>query len=148
MNKDWNLNPAISLGEALRKLRDAAAENNLEDIMSRETAQALEQHDAIHILFDCGTSIQDEISVHIWMLFATTANIGKMHRTIANRDHRKVLAGIGYFRLISIWLTSLPRIVSIILRSLRMTRKLVVEDLEQLKGQSILEIRREHGIIV
>lgn len=95
------------------------------------------------LLFDCGTSMQDEIAVHIWMLFATTANIGEMHRAVANQEHRKVLSGIGHLKLIDIWLVSLPRIIGIIFKSLRMKKKLPIEQLFQLKKQSIVKLRQE-----
>lgn len=100
------------------------------------------------LLFDCGTSMQDEIAVHIWMLFATTANIGEMHRAVANQEHRKVLSGIGDLKLIGIWLVSLPRIIGIIFKSLRMKKKLSIEQLSQLKKQSIVKLRQEYGIVL
>ena len=82
------------------------------------------------------------------MAFATTAKIREMHRAVANQEHRNVLSGIGYLKLMGIWFTSLPRIISIISKSLHMKKRLVVEELSQLKEQSIVEIRREHGIIL
>jgi hypothetical protein len=148
MNQNLAFKAAISLGEALQKMRDSGVEDNLADVMSGETALALEQHDAIHILFNCGTSTQDEIAVHIWMLFATTANLGEMHRAVASQEHRTVLSGIGHFKLLGIWLKSLPRIIGIIDKSRRMHKKLAVEELSKLKEKSILEIRQEYGIVV
>jgi hypothetical protein len=136
-----------TLGEAIQTLRTAQAEGDLTDRLS-ELEQAFDRHDAIHILFDCGNSIQDEIAVHIWMIFATTVDINEMHRAVAKREHRHVLAGIGHFKLLGTWLISLPRIISIIFKSLRMKKRLAVEELSQLKQQSIDDIRREHGILL
>jgi hypothetical protein len=148
MNQNLAFNTTISLGEALQKMRDSEVEDNLANTMSADTAQALEQHDAVHILFDCGTSIQDEIAVHIWMLFATTADLSEMHRAVASQEHRTVLSGIGHFKLLGIWLTSLPRIIGIIAKSRRMHKKLAVAELPKIKEKSILEIRQEYGIVV
>lgn len=139
---------SITLGEAMQKLRALEREGDMTNKISAEIMQAFEQHDAVHVLFNCSTSIQDEIAAHVWMSFATTAKISEMHRAIANREHRNVLSGIGHLKLISIWLISLPRICGIISKSLRMKKKLAVEELSQLKEKSIIEIRREHGIVL
>ncbi len=84
----------------------------------------------------------------LWMLFATTAKVREMHRVIANQEHHNVLSGIGHLKLVGIWVISLPRIISIIFKSLRMKKRLVVEELSKLKEQPIIEIRREHGIVL
>ncbi|HAX76910.1 MAG TPA: hypothetical protein DCY88_13985 [Cyanobacteria bacterium UBA11372] len=148
MNKNFGFNSSMTLGEAMQKMRESESEDNLANKIPADIAQALEQHDAVHILFNCGTSIQDEIAVHLWMLLATTANIGEMHRAVASQEHRHILSGIGHFKLIGIWLASLPRIIGIVGKSLRMKKRLAVEELSRLKEQSILEIRREYGIVL
>lgn len=138
--------PSMTLGEAIQKMRES--EDNLADQLSAEIKQALEQHDAVHIVFDCGTSIQDEIAVHLWMLLGTTADIGVMHRAVSSQEHRNVLAEVGHLQLLGAWLTNLPRIVQIIIKSLRMRKKLAVEELPELKQQSLIAIRQEHGILL
>ena len=148
MNKNFGFNSSMTLGEAMQKMRESESEDNLANKIPADIAQALEQHDAVHILFNCGTSIQDEIAVHLWMLLATTANIGEMHRAVASQEHRNILSGIGHFKLIGIWLASLPRIIGIVVKSLRMKKRLAVDELSRLKEQSILEIRREYGIVL
>lgn len=148
MNEYFDADSAITLGEAMQKMRLLEAESNLANKISPNIAQAIDQHDAVHILFNCGTSIQDEIAAHVWMIFATTAKINEMNRVIANQEHRNVLSSTGHLKLIGIWFTSLPRIISIIFKSLRMKNKLALEELSRLKEQSILEIRREHGIVL
>jgi hypothetical protein len=148
MNEHFGSGTSITLGEAIQKLRASESEGDLTSRFAVEVEQAFEQHDAVHVLFDCGTSIQDEIAVHIWMIFATTANISEMHRAVASQEHRNVLDGIEHFKLIGIWLTCLPRILGIIFHSLGMKKRLSVEDLPQLKEKSIFEIRQEYGIVL
>jgi hypothetical protein len=148
MNNNFSSVASTTLGEAIQNMRAAEAESDLTNKFPLEVEQAFEQHDAIHILFNCGTSIQDEIDVHVWMIFATTANISAMHRAVANQEHRNVLSGIGHLKLLGTWFVSLPRIISIIFKSLRMKRKLAVEELSQLKQQLIVDIRKEHGIVL
>ena len=148
MNKPCNFDTSITLGEAIKQLRASEHEGDMTNKISAEITQVFEQHDAVHILFNCGTSIEDEIAAHIWMIFATTAKISEMHRAVANQEHRNVLSGIGHFKLMGIWLTCLPRIIGIICKSLLMKKRLAVENLSNLKKQSVLEIRQEYGIIL
>jgi hypothetical protein len=138
---------SMTLGEAMQKMR-ASEHDNLASQASADIVQALEQHDAVHILFGLGTSIQDEIAAHVWMVLATTANISEMHRAVATQEHRSVLSGIGHLKLIGIWFSSLPRIIGILFKSIRMKRKIAVEELSRLKEQSVLAIRQEHGIVL
>jgi hypothetical protein len=126
MNKNFGSVASMPLGEAIQKMRAAEAKGDLTNKFSLEVEQAFEQHDAIHILFNCGTSIQDEIDVHVWLIFAITAKISEMHRAVANQEHRKVLSGIGHLKLLGTWFVSLPRIISIIFKSLRMKKRLVL----------------------
>lgn len=114
--------------------------------MSGDSAAAFDMHDAVHVLFDCGTSLEDEIAAHVWMRFATTANIRDMHRAVANQEHRKVLAGLGHGTVVRTWLRMLPRIVAIIVRAQRMPRRIPFDELEQLKSRTVAQIRVEHGL--
>ena len=148
MNKYSGLNTSMTLNEAIQQLRLSEAENDATARISTETEIAFEQHDAVHVLFNCGTSIQDEIAVHAWMIFATTANVSEMHSAIASQEHRSVLTGIGHSKLVGVWISSLPRIFRIIFKSWRMKKRLPVEDLHRLKNLSVLEIQREYSIVV
>ncbi|MEH1965252.1 hypothetical protein [Nostoc sp.] len=148
MNVHRDFDPSITLSDAIHKMRGLEPDSNLANKVSLDILQALEQHDAVHVVFNCGTSIQDEIAVHLWMVLATTAKISEMHRAVASLEHRNVLSGIGHFKLMRIWVTSLPRIIGIIFKSLRIKKRLSFEELSRLKGKSILEIRQEHGIIL
>ncbi len=137
----------LTLGEAISRMR--AAEDPTGEVtagMSAQTAAAFDMHDAVHILFDCGTSIREEIAAHAWMKFGTTVQLREMHRALAQQEHRKVLSGVGHLKLVGIWLTMLPRIASIYLRTRNMQKPIVYERLEALKSQRIKEIRSEHGI--
>jgi hypothetical protein len=139
----------MKLCEAIRELRAVEEQNSDISVkMSAEMAQLFEYHDAVHILFDCGTTLEDEIATHVWMVFGTTAKLGQMHDSIANREHRHVLSGIGHFKLVGIWISSLPRIVSIMSRCLRMNKRLALEELPKLKEQPLQDIRQEYGIVI
>lgn len=149
MVKYFDPTSTMTLHDAIQELR--AVEERKSDIsvkMSTEMMQAFEHHDAVHVLFGCGTTIQDEIAAHVWMVFGTTAKLSEMHRAVANREHRNVLSGIGHFKLFSIWVSCLPRILSIITKCLRLKKRLALEELEKLKERPLSDIRREHGIAI
>lgn len=148
MSAYFGSDPSITLGEAIQRMRGSQPDGDMANKISADMSQAIEQHDAVHIVFDCGTSVQDEIAVHIWMVFATTAKISEMHRAVASQEHRDILSGIGHFKLMGSWVASLPRLVGIIVKSLRMKKRLALEELSRLKEQSILDIRQQHGIIL
>ena len=57
MKKYFGSDPSMTLGEAIQKMRGSEPED-LANQASADIMQALEQHDAVHILFDLGTSIQ------------------------------------------------------------------------------------------
>jgi hypothetical protein len=75
MNEHFGSETSLTLSSAIQKLRSSQFEDDMTNKISVEIEQVFEQHDAVHFLFECGTSIQDEIVAHIWMMFATTAII-------------------------------------------------------------------------
>lgn len=146
MQEDWVAsNPSMTLDEAIRKMRASETEDFASET-STELERLADQHDAVHILFDCGTSIQDEIAAHVWMLFATTAHLSAMHRAVATQEHKGVVSRIGHITLGHVWLSSLPRIIGIVFKSLRMKKRVAMEELARLKTLTVAEIRQEHGI--
>jgi fumarate reductase subunit C len=66
------------------------------------------------------------------IVLTTIGSLGDLHPLIA----------------IGTWFISLPRIIGIIFKSLRMNKRLAVEELSKLKRQSIIDIGREHGIVL
>lgn len=137
-----------TLAEAISHLR--AVEDPTGKVtaaLSENTASALDMHDAVHILFGCGTSLEGEIAAHVWMKFGTTAKIADMHKAVAQREHRNVLKDIGHFKLLGTWVRMLPRLLGIVGRARRMKKRVAFERLDQLKGQTLAAILDEHGIV-
>ncbi len=80
------------------------------------------------------------------MALGTTAKISEMHKAVANAEHRKILSGIGHLKLVGTWLTTLPRILMIVLATMRMKKKIAFEELASLKNMKLAEIWAEHGV--
>jgi hypothetical protein len=139
--------PSLKLGEAIELLRKTDDPDAvMTESMNSVAAQAFEQHDAVHVIFGLGTSVQDEIAAHVWMVLGTTAKISEMHKAVANAEHRKILSGIGHLKLVGTWLTILPRIFLIALATMRMKKKIAFEELANLKNMKLAEIWLEHGV--
>jgi hypothetical protein len=139
--------PSLRLGEAIEILRKADDPDGIvTESMNSVAARAFEQHDAVHVIFGLGTSVQDEIAAHVWMALGTTAKLSEMHKAVANAEHRKVLSGIGHLKLVGTWLTTLPRILLIAIATLRMKKKIAFEELARLKSMKLMEIWVEHGL--
>ena len=119
---------------------------NLTDAMSTTSARAFDMHDAVHLIFNCDTSLKGEIAAHAWMAFATTAPLKEMHEAVANDEHRNTLVGIGHGKLILTWLTMLPRLGGIAWKSRSMKKKIDYQSLKTLMPQTLGEIRAQHGI--
>lgn len=140
-------NPALRLGDAIELLRITDdPDAKVTDAMSAVAAQSFEQHDAVHVIFGLGTSMQDEIAAHVWMALATTAKISEMHKAVANVEHKKILTGMGHMKLVGTWFRALPRILMIGLATMRMKKKIAFEELASLKNKTLSEIWVEHGL--
>ena len=141
------INNSLTLGEAIERLRrEEDPDGQTVAAMAGDIAAAFDMHDAVHILFGCDTSLEGEIAAHVWMKFGTTAKIGDMHRAVANKEHRRVPAGIGHFKLLRLWSRMVPRILAIIARARRMKKRVCFEQLPTLKVKTIASIHAEHSI--
>ena len=137
----------ITLHEGIRELRDAeGADGDAVENVAPELIPDLEIHDAIHVLFACGTDLTGEISAHIWTLFGTDLPIKEMHRVNMHQDHRQVLADIGHRKLLVRWLRNIPHLFATIWRSLRMTRKWPAKDYAQYLDTPLIELRDQFNI--
>ncbi len=138
---------AQTLREGVMELRRAeTAENDAAETFAPELKHDIDVHDAIHVIFACQTTLAGEIIAHVWTAFGTTASLAEMHRVNRHADHRAVLAQIGHRKLLRVWLTSLPRILTTILNAFCMKRRWRVEDMDSFLDQRLCDIRREHRI--
>ncbi len=134
-----------TLRSAISELRRTeGADGDMSD--AGELAPHMQLHDAIHVLFGCGTSLLGEVQAHLWMLLGTSARMRDMHRTASSRDHRAALADIGHAELLKTWLRALPELVSIALRARKMSRRWPAEQLAACLDRPLQELRAEYNI--
>ena len=136
-----------TMREAIEELRAAeGAEGDMSE--TGELTPKMQPHDAVHVLFGCGTNLFGEVRAHMWMLLGTTARMAEMHQTATSKDHRSVLKDIGYLQLLSIWLRAVPAFVTIAFRSRRMNSKWPIDELPAFLDRRLSDIRAEYRIVV
>jgi hypothetical protein len=137
----------MTLAEAIMRMRaEEDPAGKVTTAMSANTASAFDMHDAVHILFGCGTSLQGEIAAHVWMKFGTTAKLSDMHSAVAQREHKNVLRELGHFKILRTWLGMLPTLIGIVGQARRMKKKVAFDRIEELKRKTLSAILDEHGI--
>ncbi len=65
MLKYFESTSTMTLCEAIQEFRAAEERSDISAKISNEMMQVFEYHDAVHVLFGCGTTIQDEIAAHV-----------------------------------------------------------------------------------
>lgn len=65
-----NINSTQTLREAVFEMRSAEKVGNDASVnVAPELLNDIDEHDAIHVLFGCSTSLLDEIIAHVWTIF-------------------------------------------------------------------------------
>ncbi len=138
---------SMTLREGIIELREAeGADGDAVENVAPELVPDLHMHDAIHVLFGCPTNLSGEISAHLWTLFGTTLRLRDMHRVNMHRDHRQVLARIGYVKLIRMWFKNIPTMIATILRSFRMSQKWPAASYDEYLDVPLIELRQQFNI--
>ena len=138
-----------TLREAIFELKETEwPDGDAAEKVSPDLLEAIDVHDAIHVLFGCPTDLRGEIAAHVWTAFGTTMSFAEMHAVNRHRDHRQVLREIGHRKLILRWLSTAPLILSIAVRARRMTQKWPADKYEAFLDLRLVDLRNEFGIRV
>ncbi len=138
-----------TLFNAICELRQAEGiECDASESFASELLDDIDSHDAIHVLFACPTNLSGEIIAHIWTLFGTDISIQDMHRVNVHEDHRIVLREIGYFRLLSMWISSIPLVFRALYRVMRMKRRFPASRFIEFLDHRLVDLRSEFGIVL
>lgn len=115
--------------------------------MSPEAERFFRCHDAAHVVFGCGTSLDDEAAVKIASMFGTTAGFGvlKGYRLHESLDIYKRLRAMEVLRSVMRSAVVVPRAI---LRCRRQRSRWPWEGYPQYLHVPLREIRREFGIEV
>lgn len=140
-------NSTQTLREGIRELRTyEGATHDASENVALDLADAIDMHDAIHVLFGCPTSLFGEIIAHVWTALGTTVKMQEMHRVSRHDDHRQALSKIGYRRLIATWLVNFPSILTTLICAMRMQLRWPAEDFILYLDQRLCDLRENFGI--
>lgn len=125
------LNPGVAKGHA----------------MSPEAQDFFRCHDAAHVVFGCGTTLDDEAAVKIASIFGTTAGVGVLrgYRLYESRQIYRQLPGPEILAAIAHSVVVVPRTI---LRCLTQRARWPWNAFDQHHQTPLQDIRRQFGIQV
>lgn len=115
--------------------------------LSAEAQEFFRCHDAVHVVFGCGTTLNDELVVKISSIFGTSRGIGVLrgYRLHESVEIYKQLRVLDVLRSIAQSVFLVPRTM---VRCIRQRRRWLWENFNTYARLPLLEIRREFGIRV
>jgi hypothetical protein len=137
---------AATLRQALGELRSMEGDVSIE--VSNSMFDALEAHDAVHVLFGLDISDVDEVVAHGWMIFGTTLTFAEMAATAKEQDHRRFAAGFAGGRRAAVLLRALPGMLRAAWRARHMRKKWPWTGYAAYLDVPLVAIRREFGIVL
>lgn len=105
-------------------------------------------HDACHVLFGLGTTIDDEALADTWTMVATDMPVRRYMAYLKREPFKKLLVEIGARQLIVGTLRSLPRLVRVLWRARRMPARWPFWGYAEHLGTPICELRERFNISV
>ena len=121
---------------------------NLNDarVATPEGADFFHCHDAAHVVFGCDTSLLNEAMADAWTLFGTTITLKSFFGFMKIEEHQEILDKLGWFAVIRTFIRSVPLILRIIYRSMKMNKAWPWDDYPTYLDVPLRDIRDEFGI--
>ncbi len=104
-------------------------------------------HDIAHVIFGCGTSLNDEAMVKIYSLFGTTGGVGIL-RGYRLHESQEIYGTLGLVEIIKTALASLHLAPRVMVRCLRMRRRWPWNDFDRYLDVDLKSLREEHRVRV
>lgn len=137
----------LTLREAIEELR-SLEEDVSSEVVSPVLQQALDAHDAVHVVFGCDITEADEVLAHIWMVFGTSARMADLRPVISDPDHQRFAASSGVGHRALMLVRSLPAAW----RTLRAARRMTVSwpflEFDQHLDDRLTDLRLRYNIVV
>lgn len=119
-----------------------------EENTSFEVAKLFRFHDVTHVVFGCDTSIKEETLTDAWTLFGSTVTLKEYMEYLKYPETTQVLAKVGIFKVIWMFILSLPIFFQVIFRTSQMNKKWNFWDYKPYLNCSLRDIREEFNIQV
>lgn len=138
--------------QTLREGRAEYRANNPELDVAREragpAAEFFRCHDIAHVVFGCDTSLLGEALADGWTLFGTSVTLRQFLGFLGIEDHQAIIRKVGRWVAIKTFVRSVPRLLVVSYRSVRMKRRWPWSDFDPYWDLTLVEIRRQFGIRV
>lgn len=133
-----------TLREGLAELHASLPE---EDRRDEALARDLYLHDACHIVFGQGTSVDDDAVVDVWIVFGTDVHARSyLQALLRSRAMSMLIEREGLARVVWGLVRAVPRGVAAFFRARRMPRRWPWAEADRYLDVPLCEIRSEFGI--
>jgi hypothetical protein len=126
-----------AVSESLEKCRDS----------SSDAIEFFRCHDTAHVVFGCGTNLNDEVVLKISSIFGTTGGAGIL-RGYRLHESRRIYSSIRASEIIYTALASFVLVPRTIIRCWLMTKRWHWTDYEMYMEAPLQDVRKEFGIRV
>ena len=114
---------------------------------SSEAQEFFRCHDAVHVVFGCGTALSDEAIVKLASVFGTSGGVGVL-RGYRLYESQQIYRKLARSEILVTALNSLLLVPRTLFRCLRQQRQWPWKDFERYWNVSLGDIRQEFGIRV
>ncbi len=117
-----------------------------EENTSSEVANLFRLHDVTHVVFGCDTSIKEETLTDAWTIFGSTVTLAEYMEYLKYPETTQVFKDEGFFKVLGIFILSLPAFIKVIFHVLKMNKKWNFWDYQSYLNHSLKDIREEFNI--
>ena len=133
-----------TLEQALDEYRSINPSDHLK--ISSDAQEFFERHDIVHVIFACDTSLLNEAMADTWTLFGTNVTINQFLGFLRIEEHKAIISSIGWFSVCATVVKSIPIVIRVALRSMKMTKRWPWDGYHPYMQTSLRDIRNEFGI--
>ena len=121
--------------------------------MSPQSANWFRSHDAVHVVFGCNTTPEQEALTSTWTMFGTdwhwSEAVGEgLRPDQRDRFMKDIFGNVGYGRMTFLVFATLPGVIEVRRRARAMSRKWAKERYEKYLDVPLAKIRSEYRIEV
>jgi hypothetical protein len=138
---------ALTLRQGIKELRDFEGPQGDASIqMGAENDHVMKAHDAVHVVFGCSTSIEDEVIAHLAMLLGTDVKLSDIRKVAKAKEHKQVIRGHSGLKIFAVVAMSVLDLYAVYRLKRQMKKRWPWHGYAAHLDRSIEEIREEFGI--
>ncbi|SFD65672.1 hypothetical protein SAMN02745121_00965 [Nannocystis exedens] len=134
----------LTLAEGLEAF--AAANPGLLPPGDGELREFIRAHDACHVLFGLGTTVEDEAVADTWTIFGSDVGLRRYASYLGRPEIAGIIQQIGWWNLTAGSARALPRVLRAIVRARRMSAPWPFFDYARSLDVPIAALRRRYNV--